>query len=142
MSSPLRFHWKRPPRELAAKVEKYGEKILLALYAVAANWGASIQNAARSNARWEDRTGNARSGLFFAVDGFGMPTITGTIKADASLKTDTATVSGSKHRLIITLGHTVFYGKFLELNGKYAVVMSTIESNLGRLESMVQRLLQ
>lgn len=138
----LKFYWKRRPKDMALKIEKYGEKVLLALYAVAVQWGASVQNAARSGARWEDRTGNARGGLFFAVDGFGMPTLTGTVKADASLKTDTATVSGSKHRLVITLGHTVFYGKFLELNGKYAIVMSTIESNLGRLESMMQRLLR
>jgi len=32
----------------------------------------------------------------------------------------------------------VFYGKFLELNARYGVVMSTLESNLGRLEGMLR----
>lgn len=141
MSNAFRFHWKKPPREMALKIEKFGQDILIAVYAVAAQWGAAVQNAARSGARWEDRTGNARGGLFFAVDGFGMPTITGTVSADKSLKTDTATVSGSQHRLVVTLGHTVFYGKFLELNGRYAIIMSTIESHLSRLESMMKGIL-
>lgn len=141
MSNAFRFHWKKPPREMALKIEKFGKDILIAVYAVAAHWGTSIQNAARSGAKWGDRTGNARSGLFFAVDGFGMPTITGTVSMDGALKTDTATVSGNAHRLVVTLGHTVFYGKFLELNGRYAIIMSTIESNLSRLESMMKGLL-
>jgi hypothetical protein len=38
------------------------------------------------------------------------------------------------------LAHTVFYGKYLELSngGKYAIVMSTLEGNLPKLERMVQ----
>jgi len=38
------------------------------------------------------------------------------------------------------LGHTVFYGKYLETSngGRYAVVMSTIERNLPKLERMLQ----
>jgi hypothetical protein len=38
------------------------------------------------------------------------------------------------------LGHTVFYGKYLELSngGTHAVVMSTIEENLPMLERMLQ----
>jgi len=143
VSNALKFRWVKPPSDLGRKIEKYGQDVMIALYAVAANWGASLQNAARSGAKWEDRTGNARSGLFFAVDGLGMPALFGQVSSGAAaLKTETATISGSADRLVISLGHTVFYGKFLELNGKYAIVMSTIESNLGRLESMIQRLLR
>jgi hypothetical protein len=53
---------------------------------------------------------------------------------------DVAVESGSNDTLIITLGHTVFYGKFLELSngGRYAIIMSTIESNLPNLERLLQ----
>jgi len=141
--SPLGFRWVKPPSDIVRRIEEeFGEggRFFVALHAVAVNWGASVQNAARAGAKWEDRTGNARSGLFFAVDGFGMGAITGQVTADQSLKTDTATVSGSDELLVITLGHTVFYGKFLELNARYGVVMSTLESNLGRLEAMLRGL--
>jgi len=145
MGSALKFRWVKRPKKIQERIEQEfgdGGRLFVALHAVAAHWGLSVQNAARSGAKWEDRTGNARSGLFFAVDGFGMPAITGIVKVDPSLKTDTATISGTKQRLVVTLGHTVFYGKFLELNARYGIVMSTLESNLSRLEAMMRGLLK
>jgi len=145
MAQPLKFRWVRRPRKIQERIEEeFGEggRIYLALHALAAHWGISVQNAARAGAKWEDRTGNARSGLFFAVDGFGLNPIVGRVTADQALKTDTATISGDTHRLVITLGHTVYYGKFLELNSRYGIVMSTLESNLGRLEGMLRGLLR
>jgi len=142
--SPIKFRWVKHPKKLRPEIEKYEGKLLVAVHALAGMWGLSVQNAARAGAKWEDRTGNARSGLFFAVDGFGLPPLVGRLaSADAmALKTDTATVAGAPQRLVITLGHTVFYGKHLELNGKYAIVMSTLESNLSRLEAMLRELLR
>jgi hypothetical protein len=75
------------------------------------------------------------------VDGFGLTPITGEVTPDAkSQMSDVAVESGDANTLIVTLGHTVFYGKYLELSngGKYAVVMSTIERNLPSLERMLQ----
>jgi hypothetical protein len=48
--------------------------------------------------------------------------------------------SGDKDTLIITLGHTMFYGRWLELSkgGQYAIIMSTIESNLPALDRMMK----
>ena len=92
---------------------------------------------------WEDRTGNARGGLFFAVDGFGLQPLTGEVTPEAkSQMNDTSVESGDANTLIVTLGHTVFYGKFLELSngGKYAIVMSTIEKNLGELEALMREI--
>jgi hypothetical protein len=43
---------------------------------------------------------------------------------------------------VIALGHTVYYGKYLETSPKYAVVMSTIEANLPILERMLKNLLR
>jgi hypothetical protein len=139
----MSFVWKISPKVIADGLEEYGRKALIAIQAVANYWGQSIQDEARENALWEDRTGNARGGLFFAVDGFGLETITGEVTPEAkSEMSDVAVESGSKETLIITLGHTVFYGKFLELmsGGKYAIVMTTIERNLSSLERQVQEL--
>lgn len=138
------FQWVvSPSEELIPNIEKYGQRALVAVQAVANFWGQSVQDAARQKASWEDRTGNARSGLFFAVDGFGLGTITGSVSPEAqSMKSDVAVEEGDANTLIITLGHTVYYGKFLELDhgGQYAVIMSTIETNLPRLNRMVQEL--
>ena len=136
------FRWIiSPEKELIPNIEAYGKEALVAVQAVATYWGQQIQDEARMGARWVDRTGNARGGLFFAVDGFGMAPITGEVTPDAtSQMSDVAVESGDANTLIVTLGHTVFYGKYLELSngGKYAVVMSTIERNLPSLERMLQ----
>ena len=136
------FKWVVSPDVIAKGLDDYGNQVMVALQAVANYWGQGVQDQARQDAPWEDRTANARGGLFFAVDGFGMQTITGDVTPEARslMKDDVSVESGDANTLIITLGHTVFYGKFLELSngGKYAVVMSTIEKNLSELERMVQ----
>ena len=135
--------WVTPPDALAKAIEDYAERALVAVHAAASYVGQKMQNEARANAPWENRTSNARSGLFYAVEGFGLPVLTGEVSAGAmAQKTDVATVSGSKDRLVIVVGHTVFYGKFLELcnGGRYAIVMSTMENNLPVLERMLKDL--
>jgi len=135
------FQWVVSPMVIAKGLEDYGEKALIAIQAAATYWGQLVQDEARENANWEDRTGNARSGLFFAVDGFGLSPLTGEVTPEAKREmSDVAVESGDKDTLIITLAHTVFYGKFLELSngGRYAIIMSTIESNLPKLERLVQ----
>jgi hypothetical protein len=142
--SPTGFHWVIPPeKELIPNIEAYGEQMLVAMQAVATYWGQSVQNDSRLDADWMDRTANARGGLFFAVDGFGLDPIVGTVTPEAtSQMSDVAIESGDANMLIVTLGHTVFYGKYLELSngGKYAVIMSTIEANLPKLDRMLQDL--
>jgi hypothetical protein len=140
----LDFHWVTPPDELERAVEEYGEQALAAVHALAAWWGQRCQNDARRNAPWEDRTGNARSGLFFAVDGFGMPPITGQVPSSTWDQLEDVTVErGSDDVLIVCLGHTVYYGRFLELSrgGRYGIIMSTLEGNLPTLEQMLRTLL-
>jgi hypothetical protein len=135
------FEWVVSPKVLAKGLEDYGKKALIAIQAIANYWGQSIQDEARQNANWEDRTGNARGGLFFAVDGFGLEPIVGTVTPEATSEmSDVVVESGDANTLVITLAHTVFYGKFLELSngGRYAIIMSTIEANLGSLERQVQ----
>lgn len=140
----LTIKWTKKPRDLEKPITQYGEKVLVAIHAIAAHVGLQMQNDARSGASWQDRTANARSGLFFAVDGFGLGAVAGPISSGSkALMDDTASVSGNKTRLVIVLSHTVFYGKFLELcnGGHYAIVMSTIEKNIPVLEQELQALL-
>jgi hypothetical protein len=135
------IQWIKTPEQLVLNIQRYGQLVLAVIYAVAVRWGQIVQDSMRRSAPWEDRTGNARSGLFFAVDGFGFQPFVGQVTPGvAELNTDHVTIEGSKDSLIITAGHTVFYGKYLELNngGKHAVVMSTIEAHLPQLERNLQ----
>lgn len=138
------FHWViSPEKELIPNIQKYGERMFVAVQAVATYWGQQVQDDARTSAPWTDRTGAARGGLFFAVDGYGLEPVTGTVTPEASLqKSDVSIESGDKNTLVIVVSHSVYYGKFLELKngGRYAVIVSTIEANLPRLEQMIQDL--
>jgi hypothetical protein len=136
------FVWVRPPSALAKDFELYGKRVEVALYAAANAWGQQIQDAARQNKPWEDRTANAKTGLFYAVDGLGMGEIVGEISAGAlALKNEVEEVRANGNEIIIVLAHTVFYGKHLELSHgeKYAVIMSTIEANLPALETLLRK---
>lgn len=142
MADKSGFVWVQPPENIAKGIVDYGYKVEIALHAIASKWGQDVQNEVRINAAWEDRTGNARSGLFYAVDGLGMGEVVGDISAGArSLMKETEEVKGDQNTLVIVVAHTVFYGKYLELSrgGKYAIILSTIEKNLPRLEQMVKQ---
>lgn len=140
------FQWVVAPKDqLIPAIEKYGNDVLVAVQAVANYWGQMVQDEARLEAPWEDRTANARGGIFFAVDGFGLTPLTGEVTPEAKAEmSDVAIESGDANTLIITLGHTVFYGKYLETSngGRYAIIMSTIEKNLSSLERMIQDVLK
>ena len=112
------FRWVRKPTELGRAVDAYGERVVVALQALGEYYAIKMQGEARVNAPWTDRTGNARTGLFG--------------------------VAGREGDVVrVVLGHTMFYGVYLELdNGqRYAIVMPTIEGNLGELEGAVKALL-
>lgn len=117
-STGLGLVWITPPSKLADAVKQYGIKALIAVRAIAAFIAQRLQDDARQDAPWTDRTGNARSGLFSLVD-------------DASEKIVT-----------IYLCHTMFYGVFLELanGGRYAVIMKTIEKDASILKQMLDDL--
>jgi hypothetical protein len=110
------IRWIRPPERMAQAVSEYGERVLVAVAAVAGRMATIMQNSAKSNAPWTDRTGNARSGLF-------------------------GTVETAQNMVIIYLSHGVGldYTVWLELahSGRFAIVMRTIESHLPELKQML-----
>jgi 23S rRNA A2030 N6-methylase RlmJ len=113
--------WVEPPEKLARNIAAYGQKVLAAVHAVADFVAGKMQNESRQNAPWTDRTGNARSGLFSVV----------TQQAAEALVT-----------VYLSHGHTIDYGKFLELahGQRYAIVMPTIQANLPALKQMLDDL--
>ena len=133
--------------KMAQAIREYEQKALVSVYLVCGKVGTKMQNEARRNARWEDRTGNARGGIFFAVDGFGLEPVTGEVKpGDAgAFARDTAKdvgPGGNKKTLVIVLGHTMQYGASLELDHgeRYAIILPTIETNLPELERLLDAL--
>lgn len=111
-------HWSTPPSELARAVERYGDRVLTAVAAVAQRVATEMQNQAKTDAPWTDRTGNARTGIF------------GTSEADFAARVVT---------IFLSHGAIVDYGIWLELanSGKYAVIMRTMEAHY---ESLMQLL--
>jgi hypothetical protein len=129
--------WAKTPEELAKAYEAFGKKILVAVHGVGARVGTAMQNAARRNAGWEDRTGNARGGLFFVVDGFGAQQQVGEMKQGTGPGAKEAFRKGIKLEkveggdavtLVVYLGHTMRYGASLELDHgeRYAIVWPTV----------------
>ena len=115
------IRWVRPPSELAAAVERYGDRVLQAVAAVAQYTATAMQNDAKQNASWTDRTGNARSGLF------------GTSEADFGAKVVT---------IYLSHGATIQYGIWLELgaSSRYAVIMRVMQSHYEPLMQMLREI--
>ena len=115
------IRWVVPPETLAAAIEKYGERVITAVTAVAGRVAAEMANSAKANAPWTDRTANARTGLF------------GTAERDTTAQVVTLFLSHSP---------VIDYGIFLELsNGSsFAIIMRTIESHLPGLRNDLEAL--
>lgn len=121
-----RIYWVNPPSQLSRNLDLYGRKLVAAVIAIAEFIATKMQNEARQNAKWQDRTGNARSGIFAVVE-----------RNDLSLGAAEMIVS-----IYLSHGHTVDYGKWLELanGGKYAIIVPTIEANLPTIRRMLREL--
>jgi len=113
------FVWIVPPSaSLIQAIVKYGDRVLQAAYAVATYMALVIEAYARQNARWTDRTGNARAGLHTLVD----------VAAEL---------------VVIYLTHGVDYGKYLETiaAGKWAIIMPALQAHYGQVMQMFQEML-
>ena len=77
------IRWTRPPAELAVAIERYGDRALQAVAAVAQYAATQMQNDAKAQAAWTDRTGNARTGIFGTSEAeFGAKVVTATYLID------------------------------------------------------------
>ena len=115
------IRWSTPPSELATAVVRYGDRVLTAVAAVAQRVATEMQNQAKADAPWTDRTGNARTGIF------------GTSEADFGAHVVT---------IFLSHGATIDYGIWLELanSGRYGVIMRTMESHYEPLMQMLREI--
>lgn len=119
MANSTTMTWIVHPKKMANALDKYGDRAWKAVEALADFIAVKLQNEARDDAPWQDRTGNARSGLVGA------------------------TISDFARKAVeIYLIHSVEYGVFLELSraGRYAIIAPTIERNLPEIKRMLDDL--
>lgn len=114
--------WVVPPDKLAEAIRQYGDRVMTAVAALAGRMATIMENDAKQNAKWEDRTGNARSGLY------------GTVETDMAKTLVT---------IYLSHGPSIDYGMILETShgGRYAIIMPTIQAHLPELKKMLQDLL-
>ena len=90
------FEWiVSPTQAFPAGVQRYTDAINAAVFELAQYYAPEIENWMRDMAPWQDRSSNARQGLF-------------------------ATPAQAPNYIIITLGHGVVYGKYLEFSNPEA----------------------
>lgn len=121
MTSTTTMTWVIHPSKMAHALDKYGDRAWKAIEALAEFISVELQNEARQDAPWQDRTGNARSGLVGA------------------------TINDFARKVVeIYLIHSVAYGVFLELchAGRYAIIAPVIERNLQKIKRMLDDLLK
>lgn len=116
-----RTYWTRTPNQLGGDIKAYTERVIVAVFALAQYFAQQMQNEMRNTAPWTDRTGNARSGLFGVAERMGKDVVV----------------------IYLSHGHTVQYGKWLELarGGRYATIMPTMQRNLPEIERRLKELL-
>ena len=104
MAGDVTLVWTVPPSALQRGIGDYATRLLSAVFDLAQFFAAKIEAFAKTHAKWEDQTGNARQGL--------------TARA---FKTATA--------VTIVLFHTMSYGIWLEVRwaGRLAVILPTLE---------------
>lgn len=115
MASNNTFRLEGPLIQNLNNFDEHANKAMIA----GANFVApEIESFMRSNAPWEDRTGNARSGL-------------------------KAKVAVSKDKVAIILYHSVPYGVYLEVRwgGKYGIIPDAMAAGGPRLVEVVGRLM-
>lgn len=101
---PTKIVWSGE-RDVSRNMGIYGERVIEVARATAAYFAPQIEAAAKTDAPWTDRTGNARQGL-------------------TGLAQDI-----SETAVAIYLYHKMDYGKWLEVrwSGRYAVILPTLE---------------
>jgi hypothetical protein len=109
---------------LSPGVKKFGERLNKGIKTLMQYQTPKVQDYARSNAPWRDRTSNARNGLFAKYT------------SDVSIGGVSTT-----HRIV--LYHTVPYGIWLEVrwSGKYAIIVPTIQEYGAKVMSALSKLL-
>lgn len=105
------------PRDLAIRIERFGERFLAAVLAVGHLVAAEAEAYAKQNAIWQDRSGAARQGL-----------------------TGTALQLGAT-AVAIVIYHKADHGKWLEIahSGRWGILPSTLVQMYGRVMALIRQ---
>lgn len=100
---------------ILANMDVYERKIYQAMHNVALYFAPVVESAAKNNAPWTDRTGNARQGLHGFVEDV------------------------SETVVLLVLQHKMDYGTWLEIKnqGRYAIILPTLEAHYSAVKQMV-----
>jgi hypothetical protein len=134
------FVWVEPPDALIARARAYGERVKVAVYAVAEYMAQVIVDWARRHASWTDRTGNARAALHAIAVWGGQETqrYEGPVPPEAE-----AVVEVASGLVAVYLSHGVSYGKYLETirSGKWAIILPALEAHYGQVMDLIREVL-
>jgi hypothetical protein len=105
--------------EIKRNMEDHFARRIAALQALGGHYASKMEQEAKQDAPWQDRTGHARQGLF------------GEAKAENTI-------------LKVRLAHSVDYGVYLELcnSGKYAILEPTVQKNAPQFFRDAERVLK
>lgn len=117
----IQFTWIDPPTAtLSVNLNAYKEAVRTGMLAIMEKFRGIIEEYAKKNAPWNDRTGAARRGL-------------------------TATIVQAALSATISLAHTVFYGVFLEFGTRYMaprpIVAVALQANYAPLMSEIRAMM-
>jgi hypothetical protein len=112
--------WENPPPKAFARLVVDSEAYFMSVaYQLAQFYAPQIEAWMKENAPWTDRTGNARQGLYTAVE-----------------KTE--------KQVVLILSHGVLYGIFLEWAnaGSYSIIPATLDTWFPRLLADLKRVIE
>ena len=119
MAGDVTIHWTVPPEVLGRNIGDYAQRLLAAVFDLSQYFAARMESWAKTNARWTDRTGNARQGL-----------------TSRAFRTAAA--------VTIVLWHSVEYGIWLEVAhaGVWGIILKTIEAHQQQFMRAVEGLMR
>lgn len=115
MPDAVRIEWSGDDG-IRLKMDEYRGKVNQAVKAVADYFAPVIEQYAKDNARWTDRTANARQSLHAFVE---------VLAEDV---------------VALYLSHGVEYGIYLELanQGRYAIILPTLQAHYSQISQMLR----
>ncbi len=103
--------------EVTKNLNAWGVNQRKEVVALAKNWAGQLEARAKLNRPWQDRTSNARNGLFGSTE----------VRGDT---------------VYIRVAHSMEYGVFLELanDGRFAILKPTVSGAAAEVERAYRRL--
>lgn len=126
--------------KLTPGVNALPAKLDMAIGALMRYQATNVQDYMRTNASWNDRTGNARNGLFARYSGNGGLGSAAQAAVGAAFGSGMGG-GGSTHA--IDIYHTVPYGIWLEVRwgGKYRIIVPTLQTEGPRVMASISGLM-